>query len=274
MRKIKEILRLHREKEFSTRQIGRCCNLSPSTVIDYLARAKVAGLSWPLPENLDDTALEALLFPENKQLSRYSDQEIDFARIHQELSHKGVTLQLLWIEYKQEHGDRGYQYSRFCELYQKWRQMTDTVLRQTYKAGEKLFVDYAGPTIPVVDPNTGEIWPAHIFVAVLGASNYTYAEPTRSLDLYSWVSSHCRAFEFFGGIPDMVIPDNTRTAVKRPCWYDPEINETYQEMAAHFGTVIVPARPRKPRDYHEDFVIPKKRSIPVSFLPFFAKYSG
>ncbi len=118
MRKIKEILQLNGEKEFSTRQIGRCCNLSPSTVSDYLARAKVAGLSWPLPENLDDTAMETLLFPGNNQLTRHNSQEIDFAHIYRELRIKSVTLQLLWMEYKKEHGDEGYQYSRFCELYQ------------------------------------------------------------------------------------------------------------------------------------------------------------
>lgn len=246
MRKIKEIIRLYCEKGFTKRQIARCCNLSPSTVIDYLARVKAAGLTWPLPEDMDETSLEALLFPGSIQ-PRRNYQELDFTWIHRELSKKSVTLQQLWLEYKQEH-TQGYQYSRFCELYHQWRKTVDAVLHQTYKAGEKMFVDYAGQTAPVVDPVTGEVRPAYIFVAALGASNYTYAEAALSLDLFAWVSAHCRAFEFFGGVTETVIPDNTKTAVSHPCYYEPDLNPTYQELASHYGTAVIPARVRKPRD--------------------------
>ena len=174
--------------------------------------------------------------------------EPDFAAIHEQLqTHRHVTLQLLWEEYIETHPD-GYRYSRFCELYQRWRRKLDVVLRQQHRAGEKLFVDYAGATVPVENLQTGEIRAAQIFVAVLGASSYTYAEATWSQDLANWTGSHMRAFEFFGGVPEIVVPDNLRSGVSRACRYEPDLNRTYQEMAAHYGVAVVPARPRKPRD--------------------------
>lgn len=206
MRKIKEILRLKHENGLSVRKIGICCNLNSSTVSDYLARAKIAGISWPIPDGMDDETLENLLFPKNVPTRRIV-QEPDFPAVHQELRKKGVTLQLLWMEYK-EQNPQGYQYSRFCELYQNWKKTVDPVLRQTYKAGEKMFVDYAGLTMTVVDTATGEKMPAYIFVAVLGASNYTYIEASLSMDLYAWISAHCRALEYFGGVPEIIVPDN------------------------------------------------------------------
>jgi len=239
-------MEVYYEKGFTKRQIARCYNLSPSTVIDYLARIQAAGLTWPLPNDLDENSLEALLFPGNNQ-PRRNYQELDYTWIHRELSKKSVTLQQLWLEYREEH-PQGYQYSRFCELYNQWRKIIDVVLRQPYKAGGKMFVDYAGQTVPVVDPATGEVRPAYIFVSTLGAGNYTYAEATLSLDLFAWISAHCRAFEFFGGVTEAVIPDNTKTAVSHPCYYEPDINPTCQELAAHYGTAIIPARIRKPRD--------------------------
>lgn len=247
MRKIKEILRLRWAAGLGVRQIARSCNLSHSTVSDYLARAQAAGLSWPLPEHLDDAALENLLFRPKGRVRGRTYPEPDFAYIHRELRRKGMTLHQLWLEYKQEHPD-GYQYSRFCELYQEWHKGLDVVLRQTHRAGEKVFVDYAGQTIPVIDPVTGNVVPAYLFAAVLGASNYTYAEATLSQDLLSWISAHIHAFEFFGGVPRIIVPDNTKTAVSSPCRYEPDLNPTYQEMAAHYGAVVIPARPRKPRD--------------------------
>jgi len=246
MRKIKEILRLKHENDLSVRKIGICCNLNSSTVSDYLARAKIAGISWPIPYGMDDEILENLLFPKNVSTRRVV-QEPDFPAIHQELRKKGVTLQLLWMEYK-EQNPQGYQYSRFCELYQHWRKTIDPVLRQPYKAGEKMFVDYAGPTMTVVDTDTGEKMPAYIFVAVLGASNYTYIEASLSLDLYAWISAHCRALEYFGGIPEIIVPDNLKTGVTHPCRYEPDINPTYQEMANHYGVVVMPTRVAKPKD--------------------------
>lgn len=246
MRKIKEILRLRHENGLSLRKIGICCNLNSSTVSDYLARAKIAGISWPIPDDMDDETLENLLFPKNLSAKRIV-KEPDFHAIHQELRKKGVTLQLLWVEYK-ELNSEGYQYSRFCELYQQWKKTIDPVLRQPHKAGEKMFVDYAGPTMTIVDPATGEKINAYIFVAVLGASNYTYIEASLSLDLYSWISANCRALEYFGGVPEIIVPDNLKTGVTHPCRYEPEINPSYSDMADYYGVAVMPARVAKPRD--------------------------
>ena len=249
MRKIKEVLRLHYELGLGQRQIARCCSIGQSTVHDYLKRAEAAGIRWPLPSEWDDRQLEERLC--DGRLARPpgpSRAEPDFAAIHEQLqTHKHVTLQLLWEEYIEQHPD-GYRYSRFCQLYQRWRRKLDVVLRQQHRAGEKLFVDYAGATVPVQNPLTGEMRPAQVFVAVLGASSYTYAEASWSQELPNWISSHLRAFEFFGGVPEIVVPDNLRSGVNRACRYEPDLNRSYQEMAAHYGVAVIPARPRKPRD--------------------------
>ncbi|MGE5483817.1 MAG: IS21 family transposase, partial [Ignavibacteriales bacterium] len=205
MRKIKEMLRLHFEMGMSIRAIARSLSVSTSTVSDLLQRVNVLGLSWPLEEHVDDAGLEALLYPGNTGKSR-KRPEPDWNHIHQELRRKGVTLQLLWFEYKERHPD-GYQYSQFCERYRKWRSKLDVVMRQQHRAGEKVFVDYAGQTVSVTDPVTGKISEAQVFVAVLGASNYTYAEASWSQDLPSWIGAHCRAFEYFGGVPEVVVPE-------------------------------------------------------------------
>ena len=249
MRKIKEVLRLKFELGLPNRQIARSCSINHCTVADYLYRAKAAGLSqWPLPSDLDDTGLEARLFPTRTPPRSQPRQAVDWAAIHEELhSQKHVTLQLVWQEYKQSNPD-GYQYSRFCELYRRWADKLDLVLRQEHRAGEKLFVDYAGDKVPVVDSKTGTITEASIFVAVLGASNYTYAEASWNQDLGSWIRSHVRALEFLAGSPALLVPDNCKTAVLHPCRYEPDLNPTYQEMAAHYGMAVVPARVRKPRD--------------------------
>jgi len=247
MRKIKEILRLKHELGLGLRQIARSQGLSHSTVSDYLARAEAAGITWPLPEDLDEAAVEARLFPGHGEEPRRRRPEPDWAWVHRELRRKGVTLQLLWLEYKQEHPD-GYQYSRFCDLYHRWRQTLDIPLRQVHRAGEKVFVDWAGQTVPVVDPATGEVREAYVFVGALGASNYTYAEASFSQDLRAWILAHCRMFEFFGGVPRIVVPDNPKTAVTQACRYEPGLNRSYEEMAAHYGAVVLPARPKKPRD--------------------------
>ena len=246
MRKIKETLRLHYELGMGMRQIARSLSISHSTVSDLIKRARKAGFSWPLPEELDEAALEARLYP-HRVGSFPCRPAPDMEWVHRELRKKGVTLQLLWLEYKERHPD-GYQYSQFCEHYRRWCQKLDVVMRQTHRAGEKMFVDFAGQTVPVVDPITGEVHAAYIFVAVLGASNYTYAEALPSQDLPSWIGAHCRALEFFGGVPEIVVPDNPRVGVSHPSYYEPDINPTYQEMAAHYGAVVIPARPRKPRD--------------------------
>jgi transposase len=167
--------------------------------------------------------------------------------LYQELKKKEVTLQLLWCEYKQAN-PQGYQYSQFCKRYQNWVDKLDTCLRQEYRAGEKLFVDYAGQTIPVQNPLTGQTQEAYLFVAALGANHYTFAEATFSQDLPSWISSHVHAFEFFGGVPEILVPDNTKTAVTHPSRYEPDLNPTYRDLAQYYGTAVIPTRIAKPRD--------------------------
>ena len=247
MRKIKEVLRLHHEKGFSTRQIAKSLGIGRSTVHDYLNRAQQAGLNWPLTLDLDESSLEPRLFPVASSMPQEKRQMPPTEYLHQELKKKGVTLQLLWLEYK-EANPEGYQYSQFCRLYHQWAGKLDPCLRQEYRAGEKLFVDYAGQTVEIIDPTTGEIHQAQIFVATLGASNYTFAEATLSQDLPSWIQSHVHAFTFFGGVAEITIPDNLRSAVTRSCRYEPDLNATYRELAEHYGTVIIPARVGKPRD--------------------------
>ncbi len=247
MRKIKEVLRLHFEQRRSLRQIARSCDIARSTVKEYLERAEKAGLPWPLPAELDDAALEKFLFPQSQPppLERRQMPPMDY--LHRERKRKGVTLQLLWHEYKEANPD-GYQYSQFCERYRKWAQNLDVCLRQEYRAGEKLFVDYAGQTIPIQDPRTGQTREAYLFVATLGASNYTFAEATLTQDLPSWIQSHVHAFEFFTGVPEILIPDNLKTGVTHPCRYEPDINPTYLDLAEHYGTVVIPTRTAKPKD--------------------------
>jgi len=199
-----------------------------------------------LPEGLDDARLERLLYPPATPSSVQRPLP-DWSYIHQEMKRKGVTLFLLWQEYKAQHQD-GLQYSRFCTLYRKWQGKLNISMRQTHLAGEKLFVDYAGPTIPIVDRSTGEEHPAQVFIAVLGASNYTFAEATMTQSLEDWTGSHVRAFEFLGGVPKVVVPDNLKSGITKPCRYDPELNPSYAELARHYGVAVVPARVRKPKD--------------------------
>lgn len=249
MRKIKEVLRLRFGLGLDQSQVARSCSIGQATVHRYLEKAAAAGLSWPLPEDWDEARLEKLLFPaavgRPSQLSRSLP---DFAEIHRQLqTHKHLTLQLLWEEYR-ENQTGGYGYSRFCELYHRWSRNQDVVLRQDYPAGEKMFVDWAGDTIPIHDRKTGEIAPACLFVAVLGASTYTYARATVSQDLANWIDCHVGAFEYCQGAPRLVVPDNPRTGVDRACRYEPDLNRTYHDMALHYGVAIMPARPRKPRD--------------------------
>jgi len=248
MRKIKEVIRLKWLSEHSDRQIAKSCNIARSTVQEYLKRAEQAGLTWPSACDLDDTALEVLLYPLNEAVepSRASMPAMD--SLYRELRRKkGVTLQLLWYEYKEQHPD-GYQYSFFCEQYRNWVKNLDVPLRQNHLAGEKMFVDFAGQTVDIVDATTGEVKNAQLFIAVLGASNYTYAEGTLSQDLPSWINAHVHALEYFGGVPQIIVPDNLKAGVTKPCRYEPDINPTYQDFAEHYGITVIPARPFKPRD--------------------------
>ena len=247
MRKIRELLRLKYDLGRSHREIARSLGIAASTVSDYVRRASAAGFSWPLPEGLDDAALEAVLFPAPPP-SRVPRPEPNWEQVHRELRrHKGVTLQLLWLEYRAVHPN-GYQYSWFCERYRAWRGRIDVVMRQVYRAGEKAFVDYAGPKFEVVDRETGEARDVMVFVGVLGASNHTFVDVTRSRSLPDWTMSHVRMFEFWGGVPELVIPDNEKAAVHKASRYEPDLNPTYQELATHYGTTVLPARPRAPRD--------------------------
>lgn len=247
MRKIKEVLRLKWANDLSDRKIAQSCNISRPAVANYVERAEQAGLSWPLPDTLTDAELERLLFPTLHKSSASDRVPPDLLKVHQELQKKNVTLFLLWQEYREQH-PKGYQYSWFCDQYRNWLGTRDLSMRQTHRAGEKLFVDYAGQTLPVIDPRTGEIRSAQIFVAVLGASNYTYAEATWSQSLPDWIGSHQRSFTFFGGLPELVVPDNLLSGVTKAHRYEPDLNPTYLEMATHYGVAIVPARVRKPKD--------------------------
>jgi transposase len=248
MRSIKEVLRLKWTCGLSDRQIARSCSIARSTVGEYLRRAEKAGLHWPLPEGMDDSQLDSLLFPVAPLVCSGTPRAMpDWAQIRKELKKKGVTLFLLWEEYKETHPD-GYQYSWFCEQYQKWIGKLDLVMRQEHRAGEKMFVDYAGQTVPIVDRHTGQVHQAQIFIAVLGASNYTYAEATWSQSLPDWIRSHVRALAFFQGVPELVIPDNLKSGVTKASRYEPDLNPTYQEVATHYGFAIIPTRVHKPRD--------------------------
>ena len=246
MRKITETLRLHYECSRSNREISRAIGASPTTVCDYLRRAKAAGLSYPLPDGLDEPALELRLFPPIVPADVIRP-EPDWVWAHREMRKKSVTLELLWQEYKAAHSD-GYQYSWFCERYRQWVGKLSVTMRQTHTPGEKLFVDYAGQTLPIIDGLTGEIRHAQLFVAVLGASNYTFAEATWTQQLSDWIGSHVRTFEFIGGATEILVPDNLKSGVKHPSYYDPELNPTYRDLAAHYGVTVLPARSRKPRD--------------------------
>jgi transposase len=247
MRKIREVLRLSFDCHLTKRQIATSCAIARSTVSEYLMRFTASGLSWPLAAETDDEKLEALLFPPIPVVSEQPREPVDFVYIHRELRRKAVTLMLLWQEYKAVHPD-GYQYSQFCNLYRNWAGRIDPVMRQEHRAGETLYVDWAGMTVPIVELLSGNQQQASIFVAVLAASNYSYAEAAFSQQLADWIGAHCRAFAFFGGVTRAVVPDNTRTGISKPCFYEPDLNPSYLEMANHYGTAILPTRVKKPRD--------------------------
>ena len=246
MRKIRDVLRL-RAAGMSKRQIAASLSIGPTAAGDCIRRARRVGVSWPIPEDLSDEALEQLLYPPPQITAKDRRPQPDWPAIHRELRRPGVTLQLLWEEYRSSHSD-GYGYSQFCELYRAWQAHLSPTMRQQHVAGERMFVDYAGATLEVIDPDTGEVHDCQLFVAVLGASSYTYAEATFTQRLVDWIGSHVRAFAFFGGVTAQLVSDNLRSGITKACFYEPAINRTYAEMAAHYGTAVLPARPRKPRD--------------------------
>ena len=247
MRKTSEVARL-RASGLSIRQIARSCRIARSTVKDYLDRLDAACLRWPFPPDMNEEDLDARLFAGPEFRGRDRRRPVpDWATIHKELRRKGVTKQLLWEEYLESHAN-GYAYSQFCEHYRRWAKDIDVCMRQSYLAGEKLFVDYAGMTMPVTDPATGEVHQVQIFVATLGASHYIYAEATQTQQLPDWIASHIRTFEYLGGAAALLSPDNLRSGVSQPCWYDPDVNKTYADMARHYDTAVLPRRSKKPRD--------------------------
>ena len=247
MRKILDLLRLRLDAKLSERQAARSLGVPRTTVRDYLARFGASGLPWPLPSDLDEAALERALFAPEGPAPAAARALPDWALIAHEKKRKGVTLQLLWQEYRLGE-PAGYGYSQFAEHYRRWRAQLDPVLRQEYRAGERAFVDYAGVTVNVVDPTTGEARDAQIFVGALGASHYTYAEATWTQQLPDWIASHIRMLEYFGGVPALTIPYNLRTGVTYASYYEPEINATYADWAAHYGTAVLPTRVARPRD--------------------------
>jgi transposase len=247
MRKIREVLRLTFDCRLTKRQIAKSCAIARSTVAEYLRRFTASGLNWPLSPETDDEMLDQRLFPPAAVVADTPREPPDFVSIHRELRRKAVTLMLLWQEYKAADPE-GYQYSQFCHLYHQWKGQIDPVMRLEHPAGETLFVDWAGMTADIFDPLSGEVQQAQIFVAVLAASGYTYAEATATQQLPDWIGAHCRAFAFFNGVSQLLVPDNTKTGITKACFYEPDINPSYLDMAHHYGTAILPTRVRKPRD--------------------------
>ena len=248
MRHIREVLRLHYSVGMSQRTVARSLGLAQGTVSKYVNRTRRAGLAWPLPPELDDDVrLEKRLYPPPSDLPSNERPQPDWAAVHSELRRPGVTLMLLWEEYCDTTCD-GFSYSWFCERYKEWAGRLKPTLRQVHVAGEKLFVDYSGHTMEVIDGLTGEVHTAQIFVAVLGASNFTYAEASFTQSLPDWISSHVRAFCFFGGTARQTVSDNLKAGVTRACFHEPMVNRTYADLARHYKTAILPARPYRPRD--------------------------
>lgn len=246
MRKLREFLRLHFEHKLSARAIARSLSISPSTAQSYVSRIRVAALKWPLPAELEsDEALTRVLFAE---VGVVKDRRApDWAEVHLELKKKHVTKQLLWEEYKAAQAD-GYQYSAFCLHYAAWASKLQLSMRQEHRVGEKLFIDFSGDGIDVINPKTGEVSKAVLFVATLGASSYTYVEPVLRQDLPSWTQCHINALRFFGGATEIWVPDNLKAGVTKADRYEPELNPTYRDLAEHFGVAVIPARVRKPKD--------------------------
>jgi len=249
MRDIKTLLRLHYEAGLSRRAIATALNVSYGTVANYITRAIGADLQWPLPAEYGERELARVLFPSQPKRGKHSRfAPPDFAHIQSELKSPGMTKLLAWEEYRQQHPDDGYSYSQFCHRYNAWLKRQKLSMRQTHKAGEKCFIDFCGPTVELVCPDTGEVRHAQIFVAVLGASNYTFACATHSQKEADWIDAHTQAATFFGGWTQLTVPDNLKSGVTKTHRYVPTINASYAQWADYYATAILPARPYKPRD--------------------------
>ncbi|OSP52754.1 IS21 family transposase [Pseudoruegeria sp. SK021] len=247
MRRIRDVLRLKFAQGLSERAIAASLGIGKGSVGTYLQRARDAGLSWPLPDGLDDDSLELLLFPSSPSVPDQDRPVPDWAAMDKELRKRSVTRMLLWEEYRAQHPG-GFGYTWFCTHFDAWKGRVHPSMRQTHAGGEKVFVDYAGDLIDIVDPQTGEVHAAKLFVATMGASSYTYVEAVASEGLEDWIAAHTRMFTYLGGVPKAVVPDNLKSAVIKPDRYDPGLNRTYAEMAEHYSTAILPARVRKPKD--------------------------
>ena len=248
MRKLREVLRLRLSAQLSMRQIRDSLRISVGVVQKITHKAEELGLDWNAIDKLDDRQLALAIYPESDTRTSGSLQLPDWSVVYKELHFKSVTKQLLWEEYSQQYPNRSYSYAQYCYLYADWLKKQKRSMRQMHLAGDKLFVDYAGQTVPIVQGDTGEVRFSQIFVAVLGASNYTFAEATWTQSLPDWLGSHARALEFIGGVPKLLVPDNLKSGVTKPCRYDPDLNPSYEQLGAHYGVAIMPARPRKPQD--------------------------
>ncbi len=248
VRKTKEILRLKLTEGRTNREVAQSVKCSPSKVSNCMARFESSGLSWPLPPEMDDESLEAKLYYSGPLFPTSQREVPDLGYVHTELRRKHVTLYLLWEEYKQTHPEDGYQYSRFCDLYRRYRKTLDVTMRQTHKAGDKGFVDWSGDGIDIVDRETGEVTEAPVFVGVLGASGYTFVTAKENRESRQWIRCHMEMYEYFGGVPAATVPDNEKTGVTHPCLYEPDLNLTYAEFASHYNTAVLPTRPYKPKD--------------------------
>jgi transposase len=249
MRKICDVLRLRLGQKLPQRLVAQSLGMSQGAVYGTVARARRAGLGWPLPEGLDDVQLEALLYPPPPAVAAERRPLPDWAAVHRELRRPNMTLALLWEEYRNGAGGQdGFGYSWFCDLYREWVGRLKPTLRQVHPAGERVFVDFAGHTMEVFDGLTGELRRAEVFVAVLGASSYTYAEATWTQSLPDWISAHVNMFAFFAGVAGQIVSDNLRAGITRACFHEPQVNRTYADMARHYGTAVIPARPYKARD--------------------------
>jgi transposase len=247
MRKLRDILRLRYDAGLNHRAIAQACAVGLGTVTTYLQRARAAGLTWPLPDDLDDAALEARVF-RRAAVPAARDRPVPvWTALHQERKKPGVTLMLLWQEYRAQH-PTGYAYSQFCERYRQWARALKPTMRHVHRAGEKHFVDFSGTRPHLVDPHTGEVTVVELFVGVLGASGLIYAEATPSQDLPSWIGAHVRMLEYWQGSPAIWVPDNLKSGVTIAHRYEPEINRTYAELARHYGAVVIPARVATPTD--------------------------
>ena len=247
MKKIREVIRMRYSLDMGIRQIASACNIGRTTVSEYVERAEAAKLSWPSAGELSDEELQRLLFPPAQTKGNPRRALPDWSEVRQELSRKGTTLLLLWKEYMLLHPD-GYSYSRYARYYREWVSASDVRMRQPRKAGEKLEVDWSGLGIQIVDAKTGEATQASVFVSAMGSSQMIFAKAYASQELKWWLSAHVDAFEFYGALAEIVVPDNPKTGVISACRYEPTLNPAYAELAAHYGVAVVPARVRKPRD--------------------------